>query len=211
MKNNLNVMMDINKTITFSISVIAIIISIASILITRRNLKKQLRLGKLEEILEILHYLTGYYRTLFRLFLDFEEAIQLLKEEKELPPYLVELTKYRKGFLEVVDRESVINKISRLKILSNAYLSNSNNMKVKIHTIADIYYNMYMFVGMEGSHFVKKEEDAIIPKPGEMARFIMKLENDIIIEMNLGYERLSKNESEKYFKTKFRNDLDKKS
>ncbi len=198
-----------DKGITFIFSTLAIIISIFTIFMTRQNLKKQLRLGKLEEILEILHYIDGYYHSLFRLFLDFEESIQLLKENEKLPPYLIDLTKYRKGFLEVVDRESIINKLSRLKILSNAYLSNSNDLKAKIYTISDIYYNMYMFVGMEGGYYVKKEEGAVIPKPGEMGRFIRKIEDEIIVEMNLGYKSLNKKEYENYFKSKFKKDLEK--
>lgn len=200
---------DSNKVITFLFSLLAIVISIVTIIITRRNLKKQLRLGKLEEILEILHFLNGYYNSLFRLFTDTDDRITILISGETLPEYLQELPKYRQGFIETIDKESTTTKISRLKILSNAYLSNSKNLKNKIHTISDIYYAMYMFIYTNGE-MPRKEKDAIIPRRGQMEKFIQTLENDIIAEMNLGYKNIDQKSKSEYYKNQFQKDLETK-
>lgn len=199
---------NINQIITWCISIGALTLSITTIIITRRNLKKQLRLIKLEEILEILHYLSGYYHSQLNMFNRLETKLLLLKEKKESPIFTIEYKKYRDGFLEGIDREKITNKISRLKILSNAYLSNTtrNNLKIRIHTLSDIYYKMYLFIYSEGT-YVEKQDDAIIPNAEEMRHFIDNIENDVIMEMKLGYKAINEKKQEKYYQTQFKKDI----
>lgn len=198
-----------NFDINIVFSSLALVISSLTIVMTRRDLKKQLRLGKLEEILEILQFLNGYYNGLVSLFIDTKERNKILVNGNVLPEYLQELPKYRQGFIENVDKETIINKISRLKILSNAYLPNTNNIKNKIDTISDIYYAMYMFVHTNGER-PREEKDAIIPKRGEMERFLESLQRDIIREMKLGYKKIDHSKKNEYFKNQFKIDLEKR-
>ena len=203
--------LDLSKVFSYSFSAIAIVISISTIIITKRNLRKQLRLGKLEEILEILHYLKGYYSSMFRVFAGLEKALESLKTSNEVSTEMHETFKYRKGFLEIIDRETITTKISRLVVLSNAYLDNSktnNGLKVRIHTIADVYYHMYMFIFMDGdASIIIKNKDAIIPIAEEMYSFIDMIESEIIIEMSLGYKSIEPQAASNYYKTQFEKDL----
>jgi hypothetical protein len=205
--------LDLSKIFSYSFSVIAIVISISTIIITKRNLRKQLRLGKLEEMLEILHYLNGYYGSMFRVFAGIEKALESLMTSNEVSTEMTETFKYRKGFLEIIDKETITTKISRLVVLSNAYLDNSNTnngLKVRIHTIADVYYHMYMFIFMDGdASVIIKNKDAIIPIPDEMHSFMDRIESEIIIEMNLGYKSIEPQVASNYFKTQFESDLKK--
>ncbi|KIC61727.1 hypothetical protein [Chryseobacterium taiwanense] len=190
------------------ISVGAILMSIITIIITKKNLKKQLRLSKLEEILEITFFLKGYYASVFRAFTFMKRGVYESTEENETQS-LLEAKKYKDNLIEIMTREIVIDKISRLKILSNAYLSNSikgGNLKIRIHVISDLYYNMYMFVYSEG-YAMKIESNAIIPHLHEMESFVNKIEQDIIKEMKLGYKSIDNNLKEKYFKEQFEKDL----
>ncbi len=200
---------DASKTISFLFSLFAIILSITTIFMTRKNLKKQLRLNKLEEILELVYFLNGYYHRLFMLFIDTEKLKNLTSKGEDIPEYLKELPNYRQGFIETIDKETVINKISRLNILSNAYLPNSKNLKNRIHSISNIYYNMYIYVFTSGET-PRKEVNAIIPKRGQAERFIKKIEEDLIKEMNLGYKSNDKKSQENYFNTQFLKDLESK-
>lgn len=185
--------MDFNITYLFSST--AIIVSIATIIITKRNLKKQLRLSKLEEILEILHYLNGYYNSIFKVFTGIEKSLKSLKLSDEITEEMQDSIKYREGLINNVSRETIINKISRLKVLSNAYLKNSsdiNGLKVRIHTIGDLFYNMYIYCYSNGDpNIIRANENIIIPTSNQMFNYIKKIENDIIIEMNLGYKKYS--------------------
>lgn len=196
--------------ITLLFSIAALCVSMRTIYLTKKNLKKQIRVNKLEEILEVLHFLKGYYTTLYTIFNRFEEVKTEITKEKYDIEKIEETFKYRSAFIEVVKNETVQFKISRLKILSNAYLPNSqknDGLKVRIHTIADIYYNMYVYIFTSGDIHIKKKSDAIIPIPPNFEKFITKIIDEIIIEMNLNYKSIDSDSVEIYFQKQFKKDL----
>ena len=197
---------DFYKAIPIVFSSIAIAISIATIYFTRQNLKRQLRLGKLEEILETLLFLDAYYRGLFILFKDTEEKVELLKNRKELPEYLEQLSSNKESFTKMLNYETLINKVSRLNVLSKAYLPNKKKLKSKALTIADVYFAMYYHVKSDGNLSTKKAY-TIIPRPIEMKVLIAELQDQIILEMKLGYKNIGGNEHYKYYKSQFQKDL----
>ncbi|MBN9284835.1 MULTISPECIES: hypothetical protein [unclassified Flavobacterium] len=197
---------DLYKAIPIGVSLIAIFISIATIFITRQNLKRQLRLAKLEEILEILLFLESYYRGLFLLFKDIEQKVELLENRKESPKYLNDSSTYKKSFTKLFDYETLINKISRLNVLAKAYLPNKKNLKNKALTIADVYFAMYTYVNFDGNLRTKSAYN-IIPKPTEMKALISQLSDQIIFEMKLGYKNTGDREYYKYYKSQFQKDL----
>jgi len=199
---------DSYKIIPVVASSIAIFISIAAIFFTRQNLKKQLRLGKLEEILEILNFLESYYRGLFFLFKYTEEKVELLAHGKELPEYLLELSNSKDRFTKVFDYETLIRRVSRLNVLSKAYLPNTKNLKSKSLTIGDICFAMYSYVNQDGE-FRTKSAYTIIPKPTEMKLLVAELEDQIISEMKLGYKYSGGRDYYKYYKNHFQKDLEK--
>lgn len=198
---------DINKTISFIFSSIAIIMSIVSIIISKKNVKKQLRLNKLEEISEILYFLNGYYSSLFILFIDTENYVEIKSRGEEIPEYLTDLSEKRKRFSENINKETLINKISRLNVLSSAYLPSSKNLKYRIHSISSTYYHMYICIYNNGV-ILKNEENNIIPKRGQFERFHNKIQSDIVLEMNLGYQYIDRIAQKKYFNTQFLKELE---
>src|SRR6266581_2386364 len=99
---------ELDKAIALILSMAAIIVSSFTIIMTRRNLKKQLRLSKLEEILKVLNYLSGYYAPMLRVFERIEKGIEELKESDIISHELKETVKYRQGFIAVVNREDLI-------------------------------------------------------------------------------------------------------
>ncbi|WP_417367102.1 hypothetical protein [Flavobacterium beibuense] len=201
---------DWNKFITFSFSGLALGISLLGIYITRKNLKKQLRLAKLEEILEILYYLNGYYNQMYLIFEGFEEAIDDLKESDEIQPKLIETIKYRNGFIEVVNKEIIIGKITRLKILSNAYLSNKdkNKLKLKINAIGTIFYDIYIFIHLDGKNPFIRKKHVTIPYPNQMHDLLNSIMTLLIEEMNLGYSNLKNADFKDYLEKQFKNDIE---
>ena len=198
---------DSYKIIPIVFSSLAIAISIATIFFTRQNLKKQLRLGKLEEILEILCFLDSYYRGLYFLFKYTEEKVELLAHGKELPEYLLELSNSKDRFTKVFDYETLIRRVSRLNVLSKAYLPNTKNVKSKSLTIGDICFAMYSYVNFDGE-FRTKSAYNIIPKPTEMKFLVSELQHQIILEMKLGYKYAGDRDYYKYYKNHFQKDLE---
>lgn len=200
--------MDYIEILKIILPLFALAVSIITIVITRKNLKKQLRLGKLEEILEILHYLNGYYSSMFGVFNRIENSMESLSKSNEITDEVKEMVKYRNGFISQIDKKTITDKISRLIVLSNAYLDNSKKLKIKIHNIGETFYHMYMFIALEGdSTLIRKEENAVIPSPNGMRNFINKIESKIIKEMNLGYKNVDGKAKLKYYNTEFKNDV----
>jgi len=191
------------EMISTLLSIVAICISLATIFVTRTNLKRQLRLGKLEEILEIIHFMKGYYPDLHRVFIGIERSIQELTKSNIISDNLKEAIKYQKGFIETITKED---------LTSNAYLPNHkriDNLKNRIHTAGIVYYHMYVFICLDGDpSIIKKTKDAIIPNPKDFLGFLTDLEKDIIKEMKLGYERMDEKSQAEYFATKFKKDLE---
>ena len=190
------------------ISTVALLASLYAIYSTRRNVKKQLRLSKLEEIIEILTFMEGYYKSLFWLFHETKDILESNEQGKGIAEKMNYNNEARNEFLEIVTKEMVIDKTTRLTTLSNAYLPNTNNLKLKVNTLATIYYNMYRFI-CKGD-LSEREELSIIPKPPQMERFIQKVEGLVIKEMNLGYKTVTKKDHREYFLKHFKNDIESK-
>ncbi|MFT3796488.1 hypothetical protein [Flavobacterium sp.] len=197
---------DLYKAIPIGVSSIAIIISIATIFFTRQNLKRQLRLSKLEEILEILLFLESHYQGLFMLFKDTEHKVEFPKNQQESSKYLNDLTKYKESFIKLFDYQTLINKVSRLNVLTKAYLPNKKNLKNKSLTIADVYFAMFSYVNFDGK-LSNKQAYTIIPKPPEMKFLIAEMVDQIIFEMKLGYKNIGDRDYYKYYKNHFQKDL----
>jgi len=187
------------------LSLLAIVISVLTVIMTKENLKKQLRLSKLEEILEILNYFYGYYDLLYNLYNKTDELTK--KEIIHSSFEIEELAKRRDTIVSIIGKENMINKVSRLRILSNAYLNNSNNLKSKIIAVGNIYYKIYIYSHSKGQ-LLKSKEGQFIPTPNEMHKLLSKIESDVIKEMNLGYKSIDKNSHDNYLKTKFKKDFE---
>ncbi len=190
------------------ISTIALFASIYAIYSTRIDVKKQLRLSKLEEVLEIITFMQGYYLSLFWLFHDVKELDEAVKKGEKMTSKMEHTIKAQSEFREIVTTEMIIEKTTRLVTLSNAYLPNINNLKLKVYTLSTLYYNMYHYIAKVDSS--EKQELSIIPKPGEMEKFILRVEQLIIAEMNLGYKNVTKKQRREYFEKHFKNDIENK-
>lgn len=194
-------------TINLIISAFAVLASIYAIYYTRIDINKQLRISKLEEILEIITLIDGYYLSLFNFFNDAREIREILEKGKKLTPELEKKIMLQKTFIEIVKKEMIMEKATRLRTLSDAYLPNSNNLKIKISTIAMIHYNMHLYIIRENLPEIK--ELSMIPKPAEMRKFIQKAETLIIKEMRLGYKTFTKEDHMDYFHNQFKKDIEK--
>lgn len=195
------------NTINLIISAFAVLASIYAIYYTRIDVNKQLRISKLEEILEIITLIDGYYQSLFIFFNDAREIREILENGKKITPELEKKIMHQKRFIEIVKKEMIMEKATRLRTLSDAYLPNSNNLKIKISTIAMIYYNMHLYIIRENLPEIK--ELSMIPKPAEMRKFIQKAETLIIKEMRLGYKTFTKEDHMDYFHNQFKKDIEK--
>ena len=109
--------MEINDYITGAFSLIAIGISIIAYIQNLKGQKRELRIEKLEEILEITHLLNGNYQY-------FEDTqffkIQLLSDQANKDKKLKYLTQV-KVLQEIANEIDLRNTLSRLYVLNNSF------------------------------------------------------------------------------------------
>lgn len=119
-----------------------------TIYFTRKNIKKQIRVSKIEEILDILNSLSKYYMPLFWFANDIGTIDEKIKAGKKLVGDEPEHDKKVKDFLSKIDKELLQEKASRLYVLVNAYLPNKANLNLKARVLAlnDLYSVLFYTV-----------------------------------------------------------------
>jgi hypothetical protein len=115
----------------------AIVISVVAVFISHKNVKKQIRVSKLEEMLEILNMLKGHYKTA-ALYAD-----DLKRNERYLELGLtsgnwIALNKSLDYYLSNVKEEVIQAKTARLYVLANSYLP-KGELKLKVISINQLW------------------------------------------------------------------------
>ena len=72
---------DWTEVLKFTLSIIAILISVISVTIALKNTQKQIRVNKLEEIVTILYNLHRMYKKMFWLLVDLQKELNSENEE----------------------------------------------------------------------------------------------------------------------------------
>lgn len=192
--------MIISDYITGGISIVAIVISIIAYLQNSRIEKRQLRIEKLEEMLEITHTLKGNYE-----YFDDTNLFknELLSDNKNND---VEKDKYIKQINELIKISENIDlqsKLTRLFVLNNSYLP-KKELKEKIGVFITIYTSIARNTISEPFQKIKLPFTEF-PKRWEFSDFTQEIQNELIEEMDLGYKDSidDKNTYEQKFKERY--------
>lgn len=192
--------MAISDYITGGISIIAIVISIIAYLQNSRIEKRQLRIEKLEEMLEITHTLKGNYE-----YFDDTNFFknELLSDNKNND---IEKEKYIKQVEELIkisENFDLQSKLTRLFVLNNSYLP-KKELKEKIGVFITIYTSIARNTISEPFKKIKLPFNEF-PKRWEFSDFTQEIQNELIEEMDLGYKDSidDKNTYEKRFKERY--------
>lgn len=192
--------MEINDYITFAFSLVAIGISIVAYIQNLKGQKRELRIEKLEEILEITHLLNGNYQY-------FEDTqffkTHLLLDQADKDEKLKYLTQVK--VLQEISNEIDLRKtLSRLYVLNNSYLP-KKELKSKIGVFISVYTSIAESTLSQPTMKMKLPFNEF-PKRWEFLEFTKEIQNDLIEEMNLGYKNniSEKNEYEKEFKRRYK-------
>lgn len=194
--------MDIIEIIKLILPIIAILISIAAVFISHKNVKKQIRVSKLEEILEILNMLRGYYKTAYLYSND------LKKNEKYLDGKLTThnwsiINHHIDDFLSNVKEETIQAKTARLYVLANSYLP-KNDLKLKVISVNELYSDLFYTLFYKKLSRLKEKYDGDFPKPGKIFDILNEVEKEIVKEMKLGFDTITYKEYEDDFQNTFK-------
>jgi hypothetical protein len=184
----------------------AILISVISLVISNRNTRRQVRIGKLEEIIECLQVFLINYKYLYDLHrnqLSFKNVSDNISKDEDLK--LIEnYREYVEAFKTEVEMDKFQDKTIRLRVLANSYLPDKK-LKLKILSLVTLVANLVnctIFEDFERAKTIFQK----YPNPLIFLKYIDKIEQEIILEMKLGYKgsKISKLEA---YKTEFIRDL----
>lgn len=192
--------MEINDYITGAFSLIAIGISIVAYIQNLKGQKRELRIEKLEEILEITHLLNGNYQYFedthfFKTHLLFDHA-----DKDEKLKYLTQV----KVLQEISNEIDLRKTLSRLYVLNNSYLP-KKELKAKIGVFIAVYSSIAESTLSQPTMKTELPFNEF-PKRWEFLEFTKEIQNELIEEMNLGYKNniSEQNEYKKEFKRRYK-------
>lgn len=185
--------------------IIAIGISFYSLVVSKKNFKRQIRIAKLEEMLECFYYLCTFYSH-FRILIEDLKEINNDKLSKEI---LQEKNNHYKKRVDYLNEKEVFEKIiiksNRIGLLSNSYLPNGN-LKLKINSTSRFISTMAESI-RSNDLCALDSFSTQLPSRTKFASLIEKIEKDIIETMNLGYKSQKWEDLNNYYKKQFKIDL----
>ncbi len=191
--------MEINDYITGIISIIAIVISIIAYLENSRIEKRQLRIEKLEEMLEITHILMGNYQYFEDTNFFKNDIFSETKDNAEKEKYNQQI----KGLSKISESIDLQNKLTRLFVLNNSYLP-KKELKEKIGIFIAVYTSIAENTLSNPNKIIELPFNDF-PKRWDFLDFTQEIQNELIGEMDLGYKDSieSKNTYENEFKKRY--------
>jgi len=194
--------------LTISFSIAAIIISFIGFRFSKRNARRQLRIGKLEEIIESVLMILDNYSALKFIF-DLEQKIRNPKIERtglETMSWQSDKENYVLGFRKTTDVNKFREKLTRLSVLANSYLPNKRNgVKYMILSVVDLTANLCQATIVDDFDCAI-ENYPKFPEPDFFFNYVEEIEKLVIEEMGLGYKSLEMKKVIEY-KEKFKKAL----
>jgi len=181
--------MEFNDYITGGISLIAIVISMIAFLQNSKIEKRQLRIEKLEEMLEITHILMGNYQYFEDTNVFKNDIISGTKDNTEKEKYNRQI----KGLSQISESIDLQNKLTRLFVLNNSYLP-KKELKEKIGIFIAVYTSIAENTLINPNKIVELPFNDF-PKRWDFLDFTQEIQNELIEEMDLGYKNSIDNEN----------------
>lgn len=194
--------MNIIEIIKLILPIIAILISIAAVFVSHKNVKKQIRVSRLEEMLEILNLLRIYYNAAYFYANDLKNNEKYL--DGKLTSRIWDIINHNiDDFLLNVKEETIQTKTARLYVLANSYLP-KKDLKLKVISVNQLYSDLFYTLFYKSISRMKEKYDGAFPKPDKVLDILDEVEKEIVKEMKLGFETVTFKEYEAYFQNKFK-------
>lgn len=184
---------DWNEVVKYTLSIIAILISVISATIAWKNTQKQIRVNKIEEMVSILYNFHRMYNRIFWLLVDLQKELDPKNHDSLGYDWDEEKNVFFESAKEYIPKDN----FNRLRILANAYLPN-NNLKFRLMAFEGLYSELVMALETRSDYNIIEKYEGKIPKPGAVSNFILLIEKDLIKEMNLGFDGMTISQYKKY-------------
>lgn len=199
--NNLSIV----ELIKLALTLLAVIISIISLIKVNRNSKRHIRTSKIEEILDCIQNVRISYRDLFTIYANW----YLIHMDKTTNDFDVENLKIQLGeninqYLSKHDQSKIQNNLSRLRTLSYAYISNKK-LKLKLISLVGLIAEMNS-LNPKIQNDLQEKKLPKYPTPDKLFSYLEIIDGEILKEMKLSVYEAKMNDVLKY-QSIFKNDL----
>lgn len=173
---------DNSELITSLTAIGALLISTLAIIRATQDNRKQIIVGKIEEIYELIIYFIVEYNELNELSKKLENCGSETDKnyDEALKKYKIELKKLK----EDVDLNDLFNKVIRLNVLANSYLSK----ELKLEVLSYVRLFECLIVTVQVSTLKRKNKEYIegFPTTDNLRSLVGNLSNKLVDQINLG-------------------------
>jgi hypothetical protein len=174
-----------SNIITALTAIFALLISTLAIIKASQDNQKQIVVGKVEEIYELIIYLVVEYNSLYKLVLILEDCGDESDENypDAIKKYKLEREKVKKN----VDLNELFNKVIRLHVLTNTYLSE----ELKLEVISYNYLFECLIYTIQNLNLISKNEEYPegFPTNDNLRNLVSHLAIKLVEKINLGGEK----------------------
>jgi hypothetical protein len=184
------------NSITAFAAISALFVSTLAIIKASQDNQKQIAVGKIEEIYELIVYFIVEYNKLYKLELKLEECGDENDDNyvDAIKKYKIELEKLKKN----IDLDNLFNKVIRLHVLTNSYLSKD----LKLEVLA--YNTLFecLIATVQNAKLSRKMEEYPegFPTTDNLRHLVGLLANKLIKKINMGGGEKSINTNYVYYR-----------
>ncbi len=159
----------------------ALVISTVAIIKSSQDNKKQIVVGKVEEIYELVIFLYVEYNQLYKLEIKLEECGNENDENyaDAIWEYEIELEKLKKK----VDLDDLFNKALRLHVLANSYLT--SDLKQEILLFNKLFESIILTLKIQNLSIKNEEYPEGFPTNESTRNFVAQLATKLIAKINM--------------------------
>jgi hypothetical protein len=192
-----------SDTITAFSAVGALLISAIAITMATRDNQKQIRVGKIEEIYELLIYFIVEYNSMYELSLKLDACGDETdgKYNEKIKQYNLELKDLKKN----IDLDDLFNKVIRLNVLSNSYLS--SNLQFQVLAYARLFECLIVTLQIGKLTRKQKEYSEGFPQVENIRNVCTEITCQLVEKINLGGENQKHKDFLIYRETIFKKSL----
>jgi hypothetical protein len=193
---------DNSNSIAAFAAVGALIISTIAIIKATRDNQKQILVGKIEEIYELIIFLAVEYEDLYILYTLFDnhhnDKYSAIEQREFLDNYTDELERIK----TIINIDDLFNKIFRLNVLANSYLEKS--LKLDVLAYGQLFESLII---VSTKQRMKRKERLFkegFPTKDNVYKLVGHLSDLLVRKINLGGEYIGKSEYDNYQDNEFK-------
>lgn len=183
--NILNFINANSNLITALTAILALLISTLAILKASQDSQKQIVVGKVEEIYELIIYLIVEYDRLYELVLILEDCGD--ESDDKYPDAIKKYKLEREKVKKNVDLNELFNKIIRLHVLTNTYLS--NELKLEVLSFNYLFECLVSTIKNLNLTSKNKEYPEGFPTNDNLRNLVSDLAVKLVEKINVGGEK----------------------